>query len=673
LRPALAGHCCATRLAYAYLVEEEPVSFTTFPPNGHALPVSFAPFRAYLETERSALIKTLAREVTAQLPSYRMLSEDAPEQRIEQNIDAYLAGLDDPAQLIAWTKGQLGPVLMQTMELDGILQIAGLYRQQFIQIGLRALMDGVEGATEGLAKLMDLLDLRLRLFVQFYQERLRLFETLVNNSPDGIGVFSLDGKQLHPNPALRALLGYGDELVGMPFSEYVADNDPAVMQQLMEQGFWQGATTYRRKDGSTFHCHSTIFIINGADGQPLALGGVIRDMSEQLRAADELKRQADELRVANGLIEQSFTASPLATIEWDTQGSVRSWYPAAERIFGWRADEAIGKNIIQLLAPALALEQVQLVVDAILSGQAENSRNLNVTKDGRTIMCQWYNTVLRDGAGNIIGALSQTEDITLQTQREAELQTFYALAENAPDGVLVASPEGEISYANTAMRTLLGFGDDQMSGVKVAAHLDASLTKLEEIGVEIAASGSWRGPLNYRRRDGSIVRCQASSFLIQIGDAAVIASIVRDLTDQQLAEQERLALQDQVIAVQQAALRELSTPLIPLADNVVAMPLIGSIDSARAQQIIEELLTGVAANRATTAIIDITGVPIVDTQVAGALLRAAQAVELLGSRVVITGIRPEVAQTLVGIGVNLGSIVTRATLQDGIGYALRKS
>jgi rsbT co-antagonist protein RsbR len=648
------------------------VSFTTFPPNGHTLPVSFAPFRAYLETERPTLIKTLAREVTAQLPSYRTLSEDAPEQRIEQNIDAYLAGLDDPAQLIAWTKGQLGPVLTQTMELDGILQIAGLYRQQFIQIGLRALMDGVEGATEGLAKLMDLLDLRLRLFVQFYQERLGLFETLVNNSPDGIGVFSLDGKQLHPNPALRALLGYGDELVGMPFSEYVADNDPAVMQQIMEQGFWQGTNIYRRKDGSTFHCHSTIFIINGADGQPLALGGVIRDMSEQLRAADELKRQTDELRVANSLIEQSFTASPLATIEWDTQGSVRSWYPAAERIFGWRADEAIGKNIIQLLVPALALEQVQLVMDAILSGQAENSRNLNATKDGRTIMCQWYNTVLRDGAGNIIGALSQTEDITLQTQREAELQTFYALAENAPDGVLVASPEGEISYANTAMRALLGFGDDQMSGVQVAAHLEASLTKIEEMGVEIAASGSWRGPLKYRRRDGGIVRCQTSSFLIQIGDAAVIASIVRDLTDQQLAEQERLALQDQVIAAQQAALRELSTPLIPLADNVVAMPLIGSIDSARAQQIVEELLTGVAANRATTAIIDITGVPIVDTQVAGALLRAAQAVELLGSRVVITGIRPEVAQTLVGIGVNLGSIVTRATLQDGIAYALRK-
>jgi rsbT co-antagonist protein RsbR len=523
------------------------VSLSTLPPNGHKVPVSFAAFRAYLETERPALVKTLAREVLEQTPQYSALSTSAPEQRIDLNIGVYLASLEDPEALIAWTKQQFDAQMPQNVELDIIFEISSIYRQQFLNVGLRALAGGVEGAEDGLRRLMELVDLRVRLFAQFYQERLRLFETLINNLPDGIGVSSFDGKQIYPNPAFRALLGYGDELIGMHFNEYVEDSDPAVMQQLMEQGFWQGTNIYRRKDGSTLRCHSTIFIINDAAGQPFALGGVIRDISEQLRAADELKRQA------------------------------------------------------------------------------------------------------------------------------AELRTFYSLAENAPDGVLVASLEGEISYANTAMRVLLGFGDNSMSGAQVLAHLDAPQALLEEIGAEIAANGSWRGPLNYRRRDGSTVGCQASSFLIQIGDTAVIASIVRDLTAQQQAEQERIALQDQVIVAQQAALRELSTPLIPLADHVVAMPLIGSVDTARAQQIIEDLLAGVAANRATTAIIDITGVPIVDTQVAGALLRAAQAVELLGSRVVITGIRPEVAQTLVGIGVNLGSIVTRATLQDGIAYAMRKN
>src|SRR5262249_34470241 len=145
--------------------------------------------------------------------------------------------------------------------------------------------------------------------------------------------------------------------------------------------------------------------------------------------------------------------------------------------------------------------------------------------------------------------------------------------------------------------------------------------------------------------------------------------IMRDATEQIRNEQERAALHEQVIAAQQATLRELSTPLIPLTDDLVAMPLIGTIDSNRAQQVIETLLAGVATSRATTAILDITGVQVVDTQVANALLRAAQAVKLLGARVVLTGIRPEIAQTLVGLGLDLSGIDTRATLQSGIAFA----
>src|SRR4029078_2730124 len=100
------------------------------------------------------------------------------------------------------------------------------------------------------------------------------------------------------------------------------------------------------------------------------------------------------------------------------------------------------------------------------------------------------------------------------------------------------------------------------------------------------------------------------------------------------------------------------------------MPLIGTIDSSRAQQVIETLLNGVATTRATTAILDITGVQVVDTQVANALLSAAQAVKLLRAQVIITGIRPEVAQTLVGLGLDLSTIVTRSSLQSGISFAL---
>jgi anti-anti-sigma factor len=147
--------------------------------------------------------------------------------------------------------------------------------------------------------------------------------------------------------------------------------------------------------------------------------------------------------------------------------------------------------------------------------------------------------------------------------------------------------------------------------------------------------------------------------------------------EQSLAEKEQAAealrqkyAQEDIISRQAEMLAELSTPLIPINDQILIMPLIGAIDSRRAQQVVETLLSGIAESRAHVAIIDITGVSVVDTQVAGALIRAAQAVKLLGAQVILTGIRPEIAQTLVGLGIDLKDIVTRASLQNGIAYAM---
>jgi anti-anti-sigma regulatory factor len=145
----------------------------------------------------------------------------------------------------------------------------------------------------------------------------------------------------------------------------------------------------------------------------------------------------------------------------------------------------------------------------------------------------------------------------------------------------------------------------------------------------------------------------------------VIAQLELRQSIQELKRQHHERLQ------QEAILRELSTPLIPLSDEVLVMPLIGALDDRRAGQIIATLLQGVAQAQAQTAIVDITGVPVVDTHVANVLIQAAQAVQLLGAQVVLTGIRPSVAQTLVGLGIDLGGIVTRSTLQDGIAYSLQ--
>lgn len=145
-----------------------------------------------------------------------------------------------------------------------------------------------------------------------------------------------------------------------------------------------------------------------------------------------------------------------------------------------------------------------------------------------------------------------------------------------------------------------------------------------------------------------------------------------DITAQKQRELEEQHQRDMLIEQQAHALAEISTPLLTITDTTVVMPLVGAVDSRRVQQIMDTLLEGVVTTRAHIVILDITGVPVVDTQVANALIRAAQAVKLLGAEVILTGIRPEVAQTLVQLGVSLAGMNTRGTLRDGIASTLQR-
>ena len=129
---------------------------------------------------------------------------------------------------------------------------------------------------------------------------------------------------------------------------------------------------------------------------------------------------------------------------------------------------------------------------------------------------------------------------------------------------------------------------------------------------------------------------------------------------------------EQVITRQQQELLDLSTPVIKLWEGIVAVPLIGTLDSERTQVVMEGLLESLVENEATVAIIDITGVPTVDTLVAQHLLKAVAAARLMGAECIISGIRPQIAQTIVHLGVELGDVVTKATLADALKLALAK-
>ena len=129
---------------------------------------------------------------------------------------------------------------------------------------------------------------------------------------------------------------------------------------------------------------------------------------------------------------------------------------------------------------------------------------------------------------------------------------------------------------------------------------------------------------------------------------------------------------EEVIARQQQELMELSTPVVRLWDGVLALPLIGTLDSARTQVVMESLLQAIVDTGSSIAIIDITGVPVVDTLVAQHLLKTVAAARLMGADCIISGIRPQIAQTIVHLGVEINDVVTKATLSDAFGLALRR-
>jgi rsbT co-antagonist protein RsbR len=130
---------------------------------------------------------------------------------------------------------------------------------------------------------------------------------------------------------------------------------------------------------------------------------------------------------------------------------------------------------------------------------------------------------------------------------------------------------------------------------------------------------------------------------------------------------------DQVIARQQEEMLELSTPVVTLWDGIVALPLIGTLDSARTQVVMESLLQAIVQTNSRYAIIDITGVPTVDTLVAQHLLKTITAARLMGAECILSGIRPQIAQTIVHLGINLEDVITKSKMADAFRLALERS
>lgn len=232
--------------------------------------------------------------------------------------------------------------------------------------------------------------------------------------------------------------------------------------------------------------------------------------------------------------------------------------------------------------------------------------------------------------------------------------------------------EATVNYVSASAAAITGYSVDEWQSrpgfVLELIHPDDRARVVAETDASYAR-GDVRGAQDYRAitRDGRTIWLHVRYTILRDETGAAFAwqAFSLDVTAQRAAEVERDRMRDEL-------LDELSTPLIPISDDVLAMPLIGRIDRSRAGRVLQVLLAGLSRARARFAILDITGVRDCDAEVARALVQSARAARLLGVEALITGLRPEVARAFVELGEDLAGVVTLATLQAGVAHALRR-
>lgn len=249
-----------------------------------------------------------------------------------------------------------------------------------------------------------------------------------------------------------------------------------------------------------------------------------------------------------------------------------------------------------------------------------------------------------------------------------DADSFRLMVNSIKDyAIIMLDPTGKVASWNEGAERIKGWRREEIIGKSFSTFYppEAIQKGLPEQELTTAARDGRFEDEGWRvRKDGSRFWANVIVTALHDKDGKLLGfgKMTRDLTDRKLAE-ERIQQQSREII-------ELSTPVMQVWEGVVAAPLIGSLDSQRTQQFMERLLSRIVETNSPVALVDIMGVPTIDTQTAQHLIETVSAVRLLGAQVVLTGVRPAIAQTLVHLGIDLSDIITRSSLAAGIKVAL---
>lgn len=473
--------------------------------------------------------------------------------------------------------------------------------------------------------------------------------------PEMIAVLDREGRVLRANAAWEAALGPS------PRSERLVERVP--------------------EDQQSWLTHHLDTIPNGMWSGPLrtAAGGVARFalrwnrdargryhvVARQLLPQETASQESAER--ARALVRQT----DLAVIEMSASGVVVSWNRAAEAMFGYTEAEAVGSFNEALVGAPEVVVDYQGLTEQMLSTGVARYLGPNRRKDGQRITCAWSTVLLRDDQGAPIGLTALAQDITaVEAQRrdlEERTNLLRVVLENTPVVLWAVDGAGRFTLSTGSALRGLGLAEGEAVGrdafemyasfPEIVATIRGALAGVSGMSRPTVAGRDWETFVLPVRDDKGEVNGAIGLSL----DVTERGNLERQLREH-IAELER----------QRGTIRAMSTPILQVWDEVLALPVIGHVDAARAEAIMDALLDAIVRTGARYAILDVTGVDAVDEATVHHVARLLRAVALLGSQGILTGVRPAVAQHLVALGADLPGVPTLSNLRAGLHRCLRE-
>jgi len=308
-------------------------------------------------------------------------------------------------------------------------------------------------------------------------QNLSLLRGITEGTTDAVFVKDLNGRYLMINPAGAEFLGRNvEDILGKDDTELFAPESGQMIMELDRKVIAAGITqTYEERANA--NGTSRIFLATkgpyrDAQGQVAGLLGICRDITGRKRAEEEIRQSQQKLRF-------HFEHTPLAVVEWDLEFRVTAWNPSAERIFGYTRQEAIGQRGSFIVPPSFR-PQVDRVWHELLqkrsdgsSNQARFAHNDNITKDGRLISCEWYNTPLVDDTGRVLGVASLVQDVTERVALEERLRQSQKME-------AVGRLAGGVAHDfNNLLTVILGYSQIVADGVPKGSRLADSIAQIK--------------------------------------------------------------------------------------------------------------------------------------------------------------------------------------------------